>query len=444
MMGRQAFVGATLVDGTGAAPLQASALVEEGRIAWVGRASDAPSGVEVVDVAGRYVIPGLMDANVHLVGDTSAERLLRYAPGEYDDQVLEGAQVALRAGITTVFDTWGALPPLRRVRDRIAAGEAVGARIFCAGNIIGMGGPWSDDFMTPESVVTQVVSRETAQQVNFQWEQGVGRELLWLSADDVRAAVREYIASSGIDFVKYSSSAHKENHYIAFAANAQRAICEEARAVGTTAQACTQTPEALTMAIDAGVDLLQHGDITGRRPMPDDTVELIVDRQLPCVAFLTTARNVESVPESVRGGLWREMMLVKHENDRRLIEAGAKLLLAWDMTVAGERSRRQGEEWGIEDPPNHLGSSHVTWVKAALEHGMKPMEALRSMTSHIAEAYGKLDDVGTLEPGKRADFVVLDEDPLADPGNYARVASVVQGGDEIDIASLPEQPVVTA
>jgi imidazolonepropionase-like amidohydrolase len=83
-------------------------------------------------------------------------------------------------------------------------------------------------------------------------------------------------------------------------------------------------------------------------------------------------------------------------------------------------------------------------VKAALEHGMRPLEALRSMTSHIAEAYGKLDDVGTLEPGKRADFVVLDADPLADPDNYASIALVVQGGDTIDVSRLPEHPVVTA
>jgi imidazolonepropionase-like amidohydrolase len=363
-MGRKAYVGATLVDGTAAGPQPGAALVvEDGRIAWTGRAAEVPADVDVVDVSGQYVIPGLMDANVHLVGDTSAERLLRYAPGEYDDQVLEGAQLALRAGITTVFDTWGALPPLRRVRDRIAAGDTVGARIFCAGNIIGMGGPWSDDFMTPESIVTQVVSPETVQQVNYQWEQGVGRELLWLSAADVRKAVREYIAASGIDFVKYSSSAHKENHYIAFSADGQRAICDEAHAAGTTAQACTQTPEALKMAIDAGVDLLQHGDITGRREMPDETIELIVDRQLPCVAFLTTAANVESVPASVRGGLWREMMLVKHDNGRRLVEAGAKLLLAWDMTVAGERARKLAEEWGTVDAPNHLGTSHVTWSR---------------------------------------------------------------------------------
>src|SRR4051794_35686567 len=102
---RTAYVGATVIDGTGAAPLpNAAVVVTDDRVEWVGRTADLARGddLRVVDAAGKYVIPGLMDANVHLVVHCDPDVLLEYAPGHYDDLVIEAAQVALRAGITTV------------------------------------------------------------------------------------------------------------------------------------------------------------------------------------------------------------------------------------------------------------------------------------------------------------------------------------------------------
>ncbi len=238
--GRTAYVGATLIDGTGAEPLPGSAVVVgDGRIEFVGRAADFTSGpeLELVDLEGQFLIPGLLDANVHLVVP-EPEMLLRHDPGDYDELVLEGAQVALRAGVTTVFDTWGPLEALRRVRDRIAAGAATGSRIFCAGNIIGNGGPWSPDFTRYGEALNPAVVAE----VNRHWTQGVGDELTWLPAEGVREAVRAYIEASGIDFVKYASSAHAHGRFLALSPDAQRAVVEEAHAAGLTAQRARRRP----------------------------------------------------------------------------------------------------------------------------------------------------------------------------------------------------------
>lgn len=443
-----AFVAATLIDGTGSPPLPDSAVVASGgRISWVGMASnlDRSKDLQVIDIAGKYLIPGLLDANVHLVSPTDGELLLKYEPGCYDDLALEAAQIALRAGITTVFDTWGPLESLRRVRDRINAEEVSGSRLFLAGNIIGMSGPWTDDFLPPMSVMREVISADTVNKVNEHWEQGVGRDLLWMSASDVRQVVRDYIAASDIDIVKYSSSAHKENHFIAFSPHAQRAIVEEAHAAGLTAQACTQAPEALRLAIESGVDLLQHGDITGRRPMPADTLKLIVARQLPCAAFLDTERYIASVPEDIRNSEhWRNRMVTKEENDRNLIKAGAKLLLAHDMNVWSRSTKSKFEDLNdLPDAPMHLGSSHICWLQAAFERDMPPMDALLAATRNIAEAYGKSSEVGSIEPGKRADLLVLDANPLDSPANYGRIAHVVKDGHLVDRERLPEHPVLT-
>jgi imidazolonepropionase-like amidohydrolase len=233
--------------------------------------------VQRIDVGGKYLVPGLMDANVHLVLHLEPDVLLRYEPGCYDELVLEAAQVALKAGITTVFDTWGPLEALRRVRDRINEGEVPGSRIFCAGNIIGLGGPWSSDFEA--SFYGDALNPAVVETINREWEQGVGNDLPWMSAEDVRQTVREYIATSGIDFVKYSSSTHKAVKFITFSPDTQRGIVEEAHAAGMTAQACAMAPEALKLAIQAGVDFLQHGDITGKVPMPQETLELIAERR---------------------------------------------------------------------------------------------------------------------------------------------------------------------
>ncbi len=446
-----AYVGATLIDGTGAGPLRDSAvMVSGGRIGWVGASSDLPRspGSRVVDVSGKYILPGLLDANVHLLIHVDPDILLRYEPGCYDDLVLEAAQVALRAGVTTVFDTWGPLESLRRVRDQIAAGHVVGSRIFFAGNIIGNDGPWSTD-MFPS--LGAGVSSAVVADVNRHWEQGVGAELTWMTADDVRVAVREYIAGSGVDFVKYSSSAHAHSRFIALSPQAQRAIVEEAHAAGMTAQACAQAPEAFRLAIDAGVDLLQHADLTGPRPMPNRTVDAIVERRLPCVLFLGPQPKLAGPAD--RDLRWRgsdiglsDVLAAKQINDTNLIEAGATVLLGRDLGVYGPTALTS-PMWGPlrdgVDEPSQLGHSHIGWLRRAFELGMDPMRVLLAATRSIAQAYGKADEIGTVETGKHADLLILDADPLTDPDNYSRICQVIKGGQAVDRQRLPELPVLT-
>jgi imidazolonepropionase-like amidohydrolase len=443
---RTAFIGGTLIDGTGAVPLpDAAVVVANGRFEWVGSTQDLDRAQELrlVDVTGKFLIPGMMDANVHLVVHCDPDVLLRYEPGRYDELVVEAAQVALRAGITTVFDTWGPLEALRRVRDRINAGETTGSRIFLAGNIIGNGGPWSADFFPYGERLNPVVTEA----VNAHWEQGVGADLTWMPAEDVRRAVRDYIAAGGIDFVKYASSAHAHLRFIALSPDAQRAIVEEAHAAGMTAQACALTTEALKLAIGAGVDLLQHGNSTGRHPMPQETVDLIAARQLPCVImlyserFLAAARADPGFPPN-----WAAPFETKSDNARRLIKAGAKILHATDGGVFGPTASDSpwvGALLRPPDSPARLGTSHIAWHQVMIEHGMTPMDALLTATRNIAQAYGKDHDLGTVEPGKRADLVVLDANPLDDPRHYERVVHVVKDGAVVDHRRLPLHPVLT-
>src|SRR5215471_1563121 len=144
-----AILGATLIDGSGGPAVKDSAIVVSGaRIAAVGpRASvRVPAGATVINGTRLFVIPGLIDTNVHLSLYGGArdryETLAKYNSRQ-DEIVLEAAQIQLRYGVTTVRDSYGVLGPLTRVRAAIAQGNAIGARILAAGNIVGWGGPYS-------------------------------------------------------------------------------------------------------------------------------------------------------------------------------------------------------------------------------------------------------------------------------------------------------------
>ena len=126
--------GATLIDGVAERPIEGRSIwIEKGRIKAIGGRDELgmPPSVEVIDARGKYVIPGLMDANVHLFGAMTMERLARHMD-HYEDVITESAQVALKNGLTTVFDTWGPRRFLMNVRDRINAGQGrAGIRWLC-------------------------------------------------------------------------------------------------------------------------------------------------------------------------------------------------------------------------------------------------------------------------------------------------------------------------
>ena len=197
-----AIVGATVIDGNGGAPLtDATVLVSDSRITAVGpRASvRVPDGASVVDATGRYLVPGFIDTNVHLslyggMRDRY-ETLAKYYTRE-NDIVLEAAQIYLTYGVTTVRDSYGFLTPLTQVRDRIAQGQATGARILAAGNIVGWGGPYSVSFsLAPQRDTTRFQA-----EVDDAMAQDAGETLADMSPEELRVAINKYL-DKGPDFL---------------------------------------------------------------------------------------------------------------------------------------------------------------------------------------------------------------------------------------------------
>jgi len=442
-----AIVNGTVIDGTGSAPQKNAVIVIEGqRIAAVGPAGKVavPDGAQVIDAKGKFLIPGLMDANVHLFGSIGDLALLYKYEGRYDELILEAAQIALKTGQTTVYDTWGPREPLVKARNRINAGDAVGSRIFLAGNIIGFDGPWTTDFI-PD--VGALVTSTFVAGINEMWQQGVGRELMWLGPDEVATKVRDY-ATKDIDFLKYGASGHAQMFFISFSPRVQKAIVDVGHEAGMTVQAHTSSLESLDMAIDAGLDIATHCDMTGPSTlMPDETIRKLVDKGIACSVLPITQARMDALEKLQPNGLITPYMRTSHQNISKLIAAGVTLLLSTDAGILSNDSESHFARLlgSVDvDPSTKLGEGHFNALVGLEEKGMAPMEVLKSATSNIAKAYQHGDEFGTLEAGKLADVVILDKDPLKSARNYRSIHTVIKAGQRVDRDALPLVPIVSA
>src|SRR5262245_19868619 len=465
-----AIVGCTVIDGNGAAPLPDAVVVVKGsRISAVGpRASvRIPDGATVIDAKGGYALPGCIDTNVHLslyggVRDRY-ETLVRYHSRQ-NEIVLEAAQLQLKYGVTTVRDSYGMLTPLVQTRDAIARGEAVGARIMAAGNIVGWGGPYSVSFsLIPERDLTLF-----QEQMNDAITQGGGEDLMDMPPEELRAAINKYL-DKGPDFLKYGGTSHfSQPALIGFSPEAQKVIGEENDKSGRVAQTHSTTIEGLRLSILAGIDLIQHPEILTPREAPDDIVRLIQERKVICSMLSNT----------ITGEAWRKHLKTKEEAQKKLQEAEKKADARAKTSAEARRRdpdlgaspevRRRNEQQLVQagwlvpvgthhyggaapdaprapQPENHNhGAGTIIGIEGLVELGMTPAQAITAATRNGALACRKLDEFGTIEVGKLADLLILEADPLADIHNIRRLKAVMKEGRMIDLTRLPEKRVLSS
>ncbi|MDY6947693.1 MAG: amidohydrolase family protein, partial [Pseudomonadota bacterium] len=325
-----AIVGGTIIDGNGGDPIEDGViLINCDRLVAVGgRSIDIPPQASLVDASRKFIIPGLMDANVHLVADYWPLSIIRYE-GRYDELAIEAAQICLKGGVTTVFDTWGPRAYLVKAREAIKAGKVVASRIFLGGNIVGLGGPFSNDFLPNEAML-----EEFPETINSIWQENVGPELVWKSPDQVRAEIREYTRRD-IDFLKFAVTTHRgEQQHLMFSPRVQRVIVEEAHRAGLTVQTHTTTNEAMYQAIQAEVNLMQHMDLTfGPEPIPKEIIALAAERRIPGGLLPQTDRALSWYRENAGRTPMLRRYEVMEKNARGLIAAGAEIVLTTDAGI---------------------------------------------------------------------------------------------------------------
>ncbi len=444
-----AIVGATLIDGTGREPVPDGAIVIEGtRIAAVGPRSQVmiPAGARVVDASGKFITPGLIDVNVHLILTIIPEFYVKYED-RLEEIVIESAQIALKYGVTTVRDSWGPLEPLLRARDRINAGEKVGSRMLVAGNIVGLDGPFSQFFLGARGAGVSPLVQE---RINATWEENVGTNLLAMRPEEVRQEMRKYLAR-GVDFVKVAISAHGvRGEPLMFSPEVLRVIAEEVHAAGKIYETHTATAESLRVAIESGADLLQHPEVLrdgegNNLEIPDDLIARIKEKNIFC-GIMTRFSYPDMLEEQgSKYPEWfakmspsryeREAFEPRANNARKLIAAGVRVALATDMGP---------QVWELAYRPFSpmLGRMHFETMEDYQSAGLSPMQVLVASTKTGAEASQMEEDLGTLEVGKFADLLVVNADPLEDISNMRKIDQVMKEGKFIDRDKLPETSIL--
>ena len=444
-----ALTGATIIDGNGGTPIRDGVIViADAKISAVGPRSSVsiPAGARRVDVAGKYIMPGLMDANVHLIPWPSwsyIEFLARYE-NNFEGIIEEAAQIGLKHGFTTVFDSMGPLLPLMHVRDRIAKGEIEGSRMFVAGDIVG----FRAVFTTPESMKS--ASHAFQSRINALFELNVGPDLPWKSPAQVKEEMRKYVAL-GPDFVKYGATGDGrpvnsevgQEAVLRFTLEQQRALVEAVHEAGKIIQTHQTSAESLRSVLDAGVDMAQHCSITGPSRISDATIQLMIDRKFYCGTQWEVLSDEQLQDRKFFGsdaGNGNDKVNYAYENELRMLKAGVPMLLSTDAGIVDPDVAKDGGEGAA----NQLGDSEFEMMHAMQQRGMTPMMMLQASTRNIAAAYHKLDQMGTLEPGKLADLLVLDADPLQNYQNMRKLFLVMKEGKVIDTGKLPHHPIVTS
>jgi imidazolonepropionase-like amidohydrolase len=454
-----AITNVTLIDGTGAAPrVHMTVRMENGRISGVERASGKRTDGDVeIDGTGRYLVPGFFDNNAHLTVYGQPSR--RDTSAKYGDRneelALEFAQRTLKAGVTTLVDSYGVLPPSIVVRDKINHGSEVGSRLLLAGNILGWGGPFSITFsLTKDSDLSLFQEK---------WDdllaQGMGEELTDMTPEELRVAMNGYL-DKGVDVIKYGGTSHfMRPSLIGFSPRQQAVIVAEAHKRGKPVQTHATSAEGLRLAVEAGIDLIQHPEMMSR-DLPDDLVHLIVSKGVFCGmrANLITGdarrhhlaeraeaeTRIAKMPAAAttaehwrRIDMLQETQDIQYRNGLKLIAAGCKVTPATDSYLGDAPEFRRALKTEELEP----GSGTIRAIEGFVELGMTPMQAIVAATANGAGAALRSRDLGTIEKGKSADVVLLDSDPLADIHNIEKITAVIAQGRKVDLDALPEHPV---
>lgn len=374
-----------VIDGTGADPVEGSIVVEDGRIVDVVTAPGIPGGTDgrVLRCDGRAVLPGLIDAHVH-VGAIDVNIMgqhRRYLPSEAALRMGRIVTETLLQGFTTVRDAGGADAGFRTAVER---GVVDGPRLRVSGRPLSQTGGHGDD-------------RTPAEQVHPDQSVGIG-SVVADGVDGVRRAAREELRR-GADQLKVMASGGAMSptdrlEATQYSVEELRTIVAEAQAAGTYVLAHAYTPAAIRNAVAAGVHSIEHGNL-----LDVDTAKFMVDRGTYLDPTLVTYEKLYE--EGERHGVPRENLdkiATAHDAGiqglRRAYEAGVAIASGSDLL--GEQARHKARELAIK--ARVLGA----------------MGALVAATRTNAEMMGLAAEIGTVEPGKRADLLVVDGNPLDD------------------------------
>ena len=389
----KAIMGGMVVNGKGEAPVPNGLILVDGhRIRAVGSRDDVsiPRDAEVIDLDSATLLPGLIDTHVHLVMNAQEDCVTSLAHKSAVESVVEAAgnaRRALRGGVTTVRDCADVFGVTLTLKQAIDGGHLDGPRILACGLPI----------------------TTTAGHLHYM---GISAD----STEEVLKAVRTVVAM-GVDWVKVCATGGgltpgSNVRRAQYSAETLTALVQDAHRLGRKVAAHAHGTEGIMNCAVAGTDSIEHcswmEEEEGHR-YDEDAVELIRKKGLYVSHTITGPRtgSPEELEELLESEYGERFALL-----RRTLEEGVRMVISSDAGVPDTR---------FEDFTGGL----VIAVKCC---GFSPMGAIIASTSRAAEMLGMADQVGSLEPGKRADILAVDGDPLQDIGAIRRIIGVFKDG----------------
>ncbi|WP_290815193.1 amidohydrolase family protein [Halovivax sp.] len=398
-----------LYDGTGREFLSdARVVIEDGRVSEVGPVEDveAPADAERIDHSGEAVIPGLIDAHLHIWGTRAMDPFTWVT--ETDRESLRAARATvdlrrmLEAGFTTVRDVGSDVAI--GLRDAVEEGEIPGPRIYTSGRAFSQTGGHGDRHFLPKRWLdtehdSSIVDGPTA------------------CREGARSRIRE-----GADLIKISTtggvlSEKDEPHHSQFTDEEIRAFTEEAHRVEIPVAAHAQGAPGIKSALRNGVDTIEHGIY-----LDDESIDLLRETGAVLVPTLSIVDRICEHGEDHGVPEWGMRKAVEVREDHvesiaRAYEDGIPIAAGTDFI-------------GPELVPHGENAMELELFVDAV--GMDPVDALYAATGAAGETVPD-DDVGTLTAGDRADLVALADDPREDVSVVRDgIAAVYKGGELVD------------
>jgi imidazolonepropionase-like amidohydrolase len=367
-----ALIHANIIDGAGDDVLRdATVLIRGGRIEAVGSVS-VPPGVQVLDLAGHWLLPGLIDAHAHLFNLAGARRVLEL-----------GATTVRVLGTSHFVDV--------RMRELHAAGASDVPRVIASGYQI-----------RPDVV-------DAFPDFLLDFPQMMSLRAGLHGPDDLRRVVRA-LAERRVDFIKIlanerAGTPDTDPLKRTFDDEELRAIVDEARKLGLPVAAHAYTDDVVRAFVLVGGRTVEHVQF-----LSDATLALMKERGVCFDPTIATLDVGSSSPNPVLSERFRAMQPRGREGAARAAKAGVRIIAGTDMT---------------SDRPTPTVADELVELVTA---GMTPMQAIRAATSVAAECLGVEEYVGAIKPGLAADFVAVARDPLADIAALQSLALVVHDG----------------